>query len=224
MHKFLAALFAVLAVGFLSSCTQAPQAPDSKKVSVADPKEKGPVGPYCIIERARRHQMGGESQIRTWDLRAHGVKELTIRILAIENGKSTAEPWRIKHSWTDTKWTKDTPEWTDTLVLLVYRQKNKLFPALNTEMNLRDNGTPPKDSSQSAASSDYYLENHFGLYYDLDERGPLAKWVTLAAHTTGQKQKDGGMGFSRPHKLEDLIVQTEGGGATLALTLEWTAD
>src|ERR1022692_4791854 len=120
-----------LAILLLASCTRTPDGLPAPKVGIADPKDKGPASPYCVLEQVTDQKFDEQMRLTIWDLRMHGVKKLTVQLLLAQDGKST--PMQASnHEWN--QWPKERPAMTGKVFYIMRTEKGKRFPSLCVEI------------------------------------------------------------------------------------------
>jgi hypothetical protein len=158
--------------------------------------------------------IGAGTQLREWELRGSGVKELTVRLLVAVNGKSKLVQQEVY------QWQKPRPDARLELLLLVqdgepFGAKNKHLPSFA----VRAKGLPVEASSSKREPT--FLEGPFAVGVGADRfKGPVAPGKPFIV----QWDLLGGTTDAKIGSVDDLVEATKGRRSGLILVLEWTSD
>jgi hypothetical protein len=201
----------------LTSCNK-PAAPPAPAVAIpaAEPEPKA-VEPSCAVESARELKLDDGTELRTWNLKANGLKRLTARMLVATDGKVQV-PNEEEYKWD--KWEPAAPKASGQLVLLMqdgkaFGVKGKRLPLMALDLQ----GSP----------SHAKTGKRMGLLLE----GELHPMLTHASYDTPLEKRSiifaqlflpkvGALGtFTLGSDLESLAAASKEGRTVVAIALEW---
>jgi hypothetical protein len=185
------------------------------KADVVGQVDKGPASPYCAVARFDQHDMNNGIKLKTWDLKAHGLKTLSVRLVEITAGKAkvvndTSYEWNA--------WAKSDPEAAGFLLLLARPDQGKVVYSLSVDIKNSPGHARRSTPGEAtiAASLNAAFHGARTVPAPIIEKRPVILMSELLVPAGDLK------GWSTDGQIESLTKATEGGRAAIALTLEWT--
>jgi len=185
------------------------------KGDVVGEVDKGPASPFCAVARFDQHDMNNGVKLKTWDLKAHGLKTLSVRLVEITAGKAkvvndTSYEWNA--------WPKSDPEAAGFVLLLARPDLGKAVYNLSVDVKNSPGhvrtATPGEATIVASLNAAYHSTRTVPA--PLLEKRPVILMSELLVPVGDLK------GWSTDGQLESLTKASEGGRAAIALTLEWT--
>jgi hypothetical protein len=171
----------------------------------------------CGIESSRTVKLDDGTELRIWDLKLSGLKQLTAKLLIAVDGKvETAN--EIQFKWD--AWGADAPAATGQLVLLV--QDGKAFGAKDKklpQMGLEIQGAPSQ--SMTGKKSGLFLNGDLqSRLATASQKQSLGKRSLIYAQLFVSKDKSDG-NFSLTSDPEQLAAASKDGRTVLGVEVDW---
>jgi hypothetical protein len=175
------------------------------------------VGPSCSIESVREHKLDDGTELRVWNLKANGLKELTARLLIAADGKVHPAS-EVVYKWD--KWDPATPAATGQLVLLI--QDGKAFGVSGKRLpliSLDFYGSPPHVRTGTKTGLLLEGELHSRISTSAGQGTELGQQRLIYAQLFVPKPDSPGGELST--YVESLAAASKDGRTVLAVALEW---
>ena len=183
-----------------------PQAPAKSSAEVS-----------CSFEAARTVKLDDGTELRIWDMKLSGLKQLTAKLLIATDGKiQTAN--EIDYKWET--WAADATAATGQLVLLVqdgkaFGTKDKKLPLMGLDIQ----GAPSQ--SMTGKKSSLFLTGELqSRSSHTSQKGSLGKRNLVYAHLFVPKDNDMG-NFSFGSNPDELAESSKNGRTVLAIEVTW---
>jgi hypothetical protein len=184
---------------------------------VAAPEPKT-APPSCGVESARDLKIDDDTELRIWNLKANGLKQLTVRLLVATDGKiQTAH--EVAYRWD--KWEPSAPAASGQLVLLLqdgraFGVKGKRLPLLALDLQ----GSP--DHVRTGNRMGLVLQNELHpRMTTATHSNPLFTPSVLYAQLFVPRANDMGA-FSLGSDLHSVAAASKEGRTVVAVALEWS--
>lgn len=198
-----------------ASCNRQPSQPTVVAVTPRMPAEPS-VTPSCEVESSRTVKLDDGTELRIWDLKMAGLKQLTAKLLIATDGKvQTAN--EIEYKWET--WEASVVA-TGQLVLLVqdgkaFGVKDKQLPLLGLDLK----GEPPR--FMTGKKSNLLLNGELQSRMSTAmQKQSLGKRNLIYAHLFTPKDNPAS-GFSITSDPEQLAAASKDGRTVLAVELSW---
>ena len=176
---------------------------------------QGPVSPFCVIQRFDQHDLNNRIKLKTWDLKAHGLKRLSVRLVEITNGKArTAND--TTYEWG--AWPRSAAEASGSILLLSRPDQGKVLYSLSVE--LKNSPGHLRSAMQGEAVVDATLLSM--MHSTRNVAGPLQDKVAVLLDSELLGPPGDSKGFTTNGQIDGLTKASEGGRAAIAVTLEWS--
>jgi hypothetical protein len=176
---------------------------------------KGPVSPYCVMERFEQHDLNNRIRLKTWDLKAHGLKRLSVRLVEITSGKArTAND--TTYQWD--AWPKSAAACSGSILLLSRPDQGKVLYSLSVD--LKNSPGHLRSAMEGEAVVDATLLSMMRSTRNV--AGPLPDQVPALLDSELLGPANDLKGFTTNGQIDGLTKASEGGRAAIAVTLEWS--
>lgn len=218
MKNFLSPLLVCLAVLPVTSCNRPANPPASSIATSVAGSESKAAPPSFGVESLREVKLDHGTVLRIWNLKANGLKQLTVSLLVATDGKvQTAN--EVEYQWN--KWGPTAPEASGQLLLLLqdgkaFGVKGKLLPLLALDLQ----GSPAH--AKTGTKMELFLEGELQPHSTSFTPGnPLPKRSVIYAQLFLSKADDTGP-FSLGTDLESVVATSKGGRTVVAVAVEWS--
>jgi hypothetical protein len=177
--------------------------------------DKGPASPFCAVDRFGQHDMNNGVKLKSWDLKAHGLKTLAVRLVEIIGGKAKVVN-ETRYEWNACA--KSDPEAAGFVLLFARPDQGKVVYSLSVDVKNSPgySRTATPGEAAVAASLHAAYQSTRNLPGPLVEKRPQILTSELFVPVGDLK------GWSTDGQIESLTKASEAGRAAMAVTVEWS--